>query len=224
MAVPITARTLQAILRLATAHAKLRLSKQVENVDVEKAFTLLKLSIFQEEEEKPQEKPKEKMPLQAQDVDMENNDDANLPLSRKAAASRRPRPNNNSKENKNLPASKRMKRDVDENDEEVSNILNASVSAAQKENAPVNANTAQYDSSQKKLVFKMINSLKDGQSKCKIDQIWKRYMGLPDRESMRKGTNDQLIGNKDDLMGIVQALEADNLIMIAHEEGEVILI
>ena len=49
-------------------------------------------------------------------------------------------------------------------------------------------------------------------------------MGMSDRESMRKGTNDQLIENKEDLMGIIQALENDNLIMVAHEEGEVILI
>ena len=81
-----------------------------------------------------------------------------------------------------------------------------------------------YDSFQKKLVFKMISSIKDGQNKCAIDGLWRRYLSLSDRESMRRGTDEPLVNDKEDLIGIIEALEKDNLVMIAHEDGQVILI
>lgn len=48
VSVPITVRTLESIIRLATAHAKLRLAKHVEMVDIEMAGSLVRESIFQE--------------------------------------------------------------------------------------------------------------------------------------------------------------------------------
>ena len=70
----------------------------------------------------------------------------------------------------------------------------------------------------------MINAIKDGQNKCGIDGIWKRYLTLSDRESMRKGTTDPLVKDKPELMGIIEALEKDNLVMVAAEDNQVILI
>lgn len=46
VSVPITVRTLETLIRLSTAHSKLRLSKEVENADIEIAAQLLNASIF----------------------------------------------------------------------------------------------------------------------------------------------------------------------------------
>lgn len=46
---PITVRTLETMIRLATSHAKLRLSKSVEPSDIDIVCTILNNSIFQED-------------------------------------------------------------------------------------------------------------------------------------------------------------------------------
>lgn len=69
----------------------------------------------------------------------------------------------------------------------------------------------------------MCNFLKDSQNKASTDAVWKRYMGLNERESMRKGTNEPLIGSKEQLIQIMEALEHDNLVMYAAEDNQVIL-
>ncbi|KAL5731837.1 DNA helicase [Ranunculus cassubicifolius] len=60
---PITARTLETIIRLSTAHAKLKLSNQVTKVDVDAALKVLNFAIYHKElaemEEREQERERE---------------------------------------------------------------------------------------------------------------------------------------------------------------------
>lgn len=46
---------------------------------------------------------------------------------------------------------------------------------------------------------------------------------MNERETCRKGTNEPLVVNKDELVAIVESLERDNLLMYASEEKQVIL-
>jgi len=39
------------------------------------------------------------------------------------------------------------------------------------------------------------------------------------RETLRKGTNEPLVTNKDEVVSIVEALEIDNLVMYAAEDN-----
>jgi len=49
-------------------------------------------------------------------------------------------------------------------------------------------------------------------------------MSMNDRETFRKGTDQPLVNNKDELVHIVEALEKDNLVMYAAEDNQIILI
>jgi hypothetical protein len=48
-------------------------------------------------------------------------------------------------------------------------------------------------------------------------------LGANERETLRKGTNEPLVNNKEELVSIVEALERDNLVMYASEDNQVIL-
>ncbi len=48
---PITVRTLETLIRLSTAHAKVRLSQEVTTIDLQAALKLLNFSIFNEDDE-----------------------------------------------------------------------------------------------------------------------------------------------------------------------------
>ena len=79
--------------------------------------------------------------------------------------------------------------------------------------------SAAPDQQQKKIVFKIANQLKDTQNKVSLDAIWKRFMGMTDRETMRSGTTEPLINNKDELVWIIEDLEKDNLCLYAAEDN-----
>ncbi|TYJ34291.1 hypothetical protein E1A91_A05G159100v1 [Gossypium mustelinum] len=68
---PITARTLETIIRLSTAHAKLKLSRKITKVDVEAALKVLNFAIYHKEltemEDREQEREREQQRKQRAD-------------------------------------------------------------------------------------------------------------------------------------------------------------
>ncbi|KAI6244839.1 DNA replication licensing factor mcm3 [Erysiphe necator] len=75
---PMTVRTLETIIRLATAHAKARLSNRVEEVDALAAETILRFALFKEvyEDEKKRSKRRKIRPLEDIESSSESNSDS----------------------------------------------------------------------------------------------------------------------------------------------------
>ena len=76
----------------------------------------------------------------------------------------------------------------------------------------------------KKFLFKMLNNLKDKDSKIKVDDIWRHYMSMPDEETYKKDTKDPIIDDRKHLTELLRILENENLLMFAEDEGMVIIV
>ncbi|KAL5997514.1 DNA replication licensing factor MCM3 2 [Asimina triloba] len=81
---PITARTLETIIRLSTAHAKLKLSNKVSKIDVEAALKVLNFAIYHKELTEMEEREQERERKHKADHDNVNTDNR---TSRRADAS-----------------------------------------------------------------------------------------------------------------------------------------
>ena len=69
---PITVRTLESIIRLATAHAKLRLRDEVDMTDCDHAIFLLNKTLFQEDNEENHEQMEEDPKNRRMDIENPN--------------------------------------------------------------------------------------------------------------------------------------------------------
>ena len=216
---PVTVRSLETLIRLATAHAKLRMGAHVEPSDLDKASKLLDMTIFNEPQDADEAEEdaaddadgKADAEMADGDAEEEGADGQVEPVSRRAAR-----------------AQKRARREagIDEVEEQVESAVSSKrmkVDASQDLSQLLSAAPA-VDALQKKLVFKMVSNVKDQQGKCGLDALWKRFMGMPNRETTRMGTNEPLISSKEELIRIIEAMENDNLVMYAAEDNEVVLI
>ena len=90
---PVTVRTLETIIRLATAHAKLRMSKTIETSDIDVAVGLVHLSIFgvdlnEKEEEEPPKRNND-VPMEDEQVDLNQQQQANVIQNQRSARNSR---------------------------------------------------------------------------------------------------------------------------------------
>lgn len=87
---PMTVRTLETIIRLATAHAKARLSHRVEERDVIASESILRFALFKEvlEDEKSKAKRRKTRPLQEESSGNESSDSDDSPPTTRVGTSR----------------------------------------------------------------------------------------------------------------------------------------
>ena len=220
LSVPVTVRTLETLIRLATAHAKLRLATHVETSDMDMALKLLRMTIFNEppEDEQPAAMGDEEMEEDLAGGAQAANGDQVVPLKQKSGRAMR-----------NRARSERQAAAQQDDEEDGSQVegptasKRARIDPGEQVKRIIGA-TPRFDDHQKRLVFKMCNHLKDAQNKTTTDALWKRYMALNERDSMRRGTSEPLLHSKEELIEILEQLEQENLVMYAAEDCQVILL
>jgi hypothetical protein len=75
----------------------------------------------------------------------------------------------------------------------------------------------------KRLVFKLVQQLKDSNQTVKVDALWKKILSLPEKEALDANKNP-IIVNKPDLLRAIQELEKDNCLMYDERDHAVVLI
>ena len=52
----------------------------------------------------------------------------------------------------------------------------------------------------------MLNDNKDKDNKSLVNNIWKKYMTMPEEETLKKGTTDPYLNDKEMLVDIIEEL------------------
>lgn len=102
-------------------------------------------------------------------------------------------------------------------EQEISNLLAASQRKPETQGSQVNHK-------QKQLVYKIAGQLKDSKNTCSVDQVWKRFMCMSERETCMPGTYEPILNNKEHLRTVLEVLEEENLLMFASEDDKVVLV
>jgi DNA replication licensing factor MCM3 len=212
---PITVRTLETLIRLATAHAKLRLSKGVSKNDCEVAFEMLNYALYHET---------------GKDLESENVEDE-MVVEKST--------NKNAKKSVNKSASKGML--VDDDDSIPSESESMSFSKSKKTPSNIKSQSGKktngkesverevetiFNSSnvsagpvtdqKKKLVYKVVYETIKSSRKSSIffEEIWEKVQAIPDSG----------ISSTNDLLDVLLALENENKVFYTAEDKSVMLV
>mmetsp|Transcript_6 Transcript_6/g.9 ORF Transcript_6/g.9 Transcript_6/m.9 type:complete len:208 (-) Transcript_6:43-666(-) len=207
------------MIRLATAHAKLRMSKNVDNGDIEIAAKMLNSCIFQESSEmsrqaevySDEDDVKVSPKKSKKSIKKENESPEKRDLKKDMSGKKKtPAGKEETKQILSSQGSKGSKRMKIDHDEQVSELFHA---RPQKD----------ISNDQKKIVFKLANKTKDSQKKTPIGAVWRAFQELEEKDKKDK-SGKKLVESKEQLLDIVKRLEDDNLVMYDEGAGMIILI
>lgn len=203
--VPITVRTLETLIRLATAYAKARLSKTVDLNDAQLAFELLSYALYNEtnievemdvDKDEEEEKPKGRGRQSKRKIEED-------PVNEEEA----------SEEQKKRSKGKKKKKSEPESSED-NEVLDELISAQPEEKKE------SFSKETKNFVFKIIydNAHKKDNQTISMENLWNIVKAKPESKKTHK------INTRSILLEIVFKLEEDEKIFVEDKTHEITLI